>query len=34
MQRPAAKYAYSDGTDEVPPRPPTKSVAGISEYRV
>ena len=34
MARPAAKYVYSDGTDEVPPRPPTKSVAGIAEYRV
>jgi glutathione S-transferase len=34
MARPAAKYAYSDGTDEVPKRPPTKSVAGIAEYRI
>jgi len=34
MARPAAKYTYSDGTDEVPARPPTKSVSGIAEYRV
>jgi|RhiMethySRZTD1v2_1073278.scaffolds.fasta_scaffold21371_8 glutathione S-transferase len=34
MARPAAKYAYSDGTEETPKRPPKKSVAGITEYRV
>ena len=34
MARPAAKYAYSDNTDESPKRPPTKSVAGIAEYRI
>jgi glutathione S-transferase len=34
MQRPAAKYAYSNGTDETPSRPATKSIAGIAEYRV
>jgi len=34
MARPAAKYAYSDGTDETPKRPPTKSIAGIAEFRI
>ena len=34
MARPAAKYVYTDGTDEVPKRPPTKSIAGIAEFRV
>jgi len=32
MARPAAKYAYSNGTEETPSRPKTKSVAGIAEY--
>jgi glutathione S-transferase len=34
MARPAAKFAYANGTDETPPRPKTKSVAGIAEFRV
>jgi glutathione S-transferase len=34
MARPAARWAYSEDTEEVPKRPPTKSVAGITEYRV
>jgi glutathione S-transferase len=34
MARPAAKYVYTDGLEETPSRPPTKSVAGISEYRI
>ena len=34
MQRPAAKYAYANGTDEVPSRPKTKTISGIAEYRV
>jgi glutathione S-transferase len=34
MARPAAKYVYTDGLDETPARPPTKSIAGITEYRV
>lgn len=32
MARPAAAFVYSEKTDEVPPRPPTKSVAGIREF--
>lgn len=34
MARPAARYVYSDGTDEVPKRPATKSIAGIAEFHV
>jgi glutathione S-transferase len=34
MARPAAKWVYSEDTEEVPKRPPTKSIAGITEYRV
>lgn len=34
MARPAAKFVYSEGTDEVPSRPAGKSIAGIAEYRV
>ncbi len=34
MARPAAKYVYSDGTEETPKRPATKSIAGIAEYRI
>lgn len=34
MARPAAKYVYSNATEETPKRPPTKSVAGIAEYRI
>jgi glutathione S-transferase len=34
MARPAAKYVYTDGTAETPPRPATKSIVGITEYRV
>jgi glutathione S-transferase len=34
MARPPAKFAYANGTDEVPKRPPTKSVEGIAEFRV
>jgi len=34
MARPAAKYVYTEGTDEVPKRPPTKSVTGIAEFRI
>jgi glutathione S-transferase len=34
MARPAAKYVYSDKTEESPKRPPKKSVAGIAEYRI
>jgi hypothetical protein len=34
MRRPAAAYVYSNGTEETPKRPPTKSIAGIAEFRV
>lgn len=34
MARPAAKFVYSEDTDEVPKRPTKKSIAGISNYRV
>ena len=34
MARPAAKYAYANGTEETPSRPKTKSITGIAEYRV
>ena len=34
MARPAAKYVYTDGLGETPKRPPTKSIAGIAEFRV
>jgi glutathione S-transferase len=34
MARPAAKYVYANGTEETPKRPPTKSIAGIAEFRV
>ena len=34
MSRPAAKYVYATDTDEVPKRPPKKSVAGIFEFQV
>jgi glutathione S-transferase len=34
MARPAAAYVYAEDTDEVPNRPPKKSVAGIAEFRV
>ena len=34
MARPAAKYTYAADTDEVPKRPRTKSIAGITEFRV
>ena len=34
MARPAAKYVYTDGLEETPKRPPTKSISGITEYRV
>jgi len=34
MARPAAKFVYANGTAETPKRPPTKSIAGIAEYRV
>jgi glutathione S-transferase len=34
MARPAAKWVYADDTEEVPKRPPTKSIAGIKEYRI
>jgi len=34
MARPAAKYVYSSGTDEVPQRTPTKSIAGIAKFRI
>ena len=34
MARPAAKYVYSNSTEETPKRPPKKSVAGITEYRI
>lgn len=33
MARPAAAYVYAEDTDEVPKRPPTKSIAGIAEFR-
>jgi hypothetical protein len=33
MARPAAAYVYAEDTDEVPARPPVKSIAGIAEYR-
>jgi glutathione S-transferase len=34
MARPATKYVYASGTEETPRRPPTKSIAGIAEYRL
>jgi glutathione S-transferase len=34
MARPAAKYVYTDGTEEAPARPKGQSVAGIAEFRV
>jgi glutathione S-transferase len=34
MARPAAKYVYTEGTDEVPRRPARKSIAGIAEFRI
>ena len=34
MGRPAAKHVYTDGLEETPKRPPTKSIAGIAEYRI
>jgi glutathione S-transferase len=34
MARPAAAFAYANGTEEVPQRPPTKSIDGIAEYRI
>ena len=33
MARPAAKYVYSDGNEETPKRPNTKTIAGIAEFR-
>src|SRR5262245_5924743 len=34
MARPAAAYVYADGTEETPPRPPRKTIAGITEFRL
>lgn len=34
MARPAAAFVYSDNTEEVPPRPRTKSVDGIAAFQV
>ena len=34
MARPAAAYVYAEDTDEVPNRPPKKSIAGIAEFHV
>jgi len=34
MARPAAAFVYSEDTDEVPKRPPMKSIAGIAEFRL
>jgi glutathione S-transferase len=34
MARPAAKFTYSEDTDEVPARPKGQSVEGIAEFRV
>jgi glutathione S-transferase len=34
MARPAAKFVYSNATEETPKRPPKKSVAGIAEFRI
>jgi hypothetical protein len=34
MARPAAQFVYASGTEEVPNRPPKKSVAGIFEFHV
>jgi len=34
MARPAAKFVYTDGTDEVPSRPKGQSVDGIAAFRV
>jgi glutathione S-transferase len=34
MARPAAKFAYSNDTEETPKRPAKKTVAGITEYHV
>jgi glutathione S-transferase len=32
--RPAVKYVYANDTEETPKRPPTKSIAGIAEFRI
>jgi hypothetical protein len=35
MARPAAKHVYGEGLDaETPKRPRTKSIAGITEFRI
>jgi glutathione S-transferase len=34
MARPAAAYVYTDGLEETPKRPPAKSIAGITDYRI
>jgi len=34
MARPAAKFVYSNGTEETPSRPKNQSVAGITEFRI
>ena len=34
MARPAAKYVYTAGLEETPNRPPSKSIAGITEFRI
>jgi glutathione S-transferase len=34
MARPAAQFVYASDTDEVPKRPPKKSIAGIFEFRL
>lgn len=33
MERPAAKFVYSENTEEVPSRPKGQTVAGIAEFR-
>ena len=33
MARPAAKYVYSNGTEEMPSRPKGQSITGIAEFR-
>ena len=34
MARPAAKYVYANDTEETLKRPATKTIAGITEYRI
>jgi glutathione S-transferase len=34
MARPAASYVYTAGLEETPSRPPAKSIAGMTEFRI